>query len=146
MGGMPMWLIVLFLAAQPATTLMTLNVGGGSAGSDLFQVALTETHRLTVTHDSLPIVPPGRLSRTQLDVELAQEEAERIITLAKEADDFAVGCDVVADGTSAVLTVTVDRDTRSVACHNAAEWPQGQRTRALLDAINHHLPDPHKVF
>lgn len=132
---------LLALVAATAQPIVTLSTGGGPPGSDRFTVELLASCSLHVTKESLPMTANGMTKRI-LEKRLSGGDRDEIVRLATTADDFAVGCNGVVDGTKASLAVRgIER-----SCIGASNWPAGARTKRLLRAINRHLTEPMRVY
>ena len=123
------------------TVVLDLRVSGGFLGPE-FVVTLSGSDTLAVTRiDHAAPVPEAWRKQ------LSSSEKQEILRLARQAGDFELGCDQeVPDGTNAVLRLHLPGNgvERQVALCGA--WPSGHQTRALLAAINRHLPSDRKVF
>ena len=134
-------LLSLSFAAHAADrSSMQLHVGGGINGTGPnFSISLRGDGRLRVKRTSLPIVPPGKLSETNQDVRLTKAETASIIRAAEAADDFAIGCTGMPDGVSATLVIQYMGKTTKRECWSSPRWPNGLKTRNLVNQINSHL-------
>lgn len=134
-------LILLLFALSAQAADFALRTGGGLPGSTQFEVVVSGPH-LAITRLSLPITSNG-MTKTSWSVNLAPIIADKLHNLATSASDFRNGCDSVADGTNASLTVS----GKVVAqCTGAAKWPTGPRTVEFLKQLNLQLPKQFQVY
>lgn len=121
-------------------------VGGGVAFTGPnFYVTIHSDGRLKIKQTGMPIVPPGKLTEKTRTFSLTAGEAQALLELAEDADDFTEGCRTVADGTSAGLSV-IDGERKSVrSCSNAAEWPVGCKTRRFMQRLKKNLPSDWEI-
>jgi hypothetical protein len=152
-GGMTRYLLltlaVSLLGSTPVAagdSRLDLFVGGGVAFTGPnFYVTLQRDGGLTVKRTGMPIVPPGKLTETTRSFRISRVEAETLLKLAREADDFTDGCNKVADGTSATLTLIQGKKKSMRKCSHAAEWPIGKKSRRFIDRLNKNLPESWQV-
>ena len=138
-------LMLLAAGAGADPTALELAIWGGPPGAPTFHVSLSSEGHLNVQRRSLPITPDG-LTKTDYATDLDVETTRRILDLAGHADDFTSHCTAaVADGTNAELTVRLNGRERRISCENADEWPKGPHTKALVQAINDQIPEPHRI-
>ena len=115
-------------------------------GEPRFVVELFANGRLRVTREAPPLNDDGHLTKKVIERRISRAKAERILKLAAEANDFAAECGRVADGTSASLLLRKGTKEIHRSCHNADVWPNGKRTRAMLNAINAVVPGEMRVY
>jgi hypothetical protein len=129
-----------FASYAAERTTMLMHIDGGVAGTGPnFMVKLGNGGRLTIRKTSLPIVGSGRLSETNQTIRLTKADAALVIRLAKEADDFAVGCKGVPDGISATLVIKSKGNVTKRECWSGLRWPTGVKTQRLVNELNSHL-------
>jgi hypothetical protein len=126
--------------------LLVLETWGGLPGDASFTVTLDDAHELRVVRKSFPTTKARALTRNHAAVVLSPSQADDLLRLAEAAHDFQSGCNVVADGTNAGLRHRTRSGERRCLCEGARQWPLGRHTRALLDAINGHLPRRYRVY
>jgi hypothetical protein len=115
----------------------------GMPGSARFVVVLGASGLLEVSREGPGT--QGRTVRTE-SLQLEAAVADRLVSLAAEADDFDAECRTAADGTSARLKVLVAGKLVVRTCEMARQWPAGPKTRQFLDRLNKLLPSELNVY
>lgn len=135
------------LIAQTHRRAMILRVGGGPPGSTEFEVRLDDRPLIRVKKSAMPIIPPGKLTEANTEVPITDKELDNLYSLAISATDFSVKSKgLVADGTSAALTIELDGKKTFRNCISSGSWPNGKKTQKFLKRINHHLPEAFQIF
>lgn len=135
------------LIAQTHQRSAILRVGGGPPGSTEFEVRLDDKPIIRAKKSAMPIIPPGKLTETNIEVPITDKELDNLYSLAILATDFGVKSKgLVADGTSAALTIKLDGKTIFRNCISSGSWPNGKKTKKFLKQINRHLPEAFQIF
>jgi len=137
-GTPPYWL-------RPKGPALTLSTWGGPM-SVRFDLKLAFSGDLMVVRHDPPREPSDAPVVRQYKQILPPSAVTQLVELARAADDFASGCMTAADGTNASLEITSPEGTSEQRCMNASHWPQGERTAALLAALNSFLPEIYRVY
>lgn len=136
----------VFVCATAASAAHVVELSTwGAPGDARFDVVVDSSGTLTVTRESFPRTDEG-LTKKTVTKHLSRAQLQKVIKLATDATDFAAGCRAVADGTSASLLVVHDGKETKRSCHNADVWPNGKKSRALLNAINRIVPGEMRVY
>lgn len=137
---MLLFLAVPMSAAHASGDGILLATGGGLPGSPQFFVHLNPAGLLTVERHEMLKDPKST------ELQLSKEQAQALVLLAEESDDFSIGCNSVGDGTSAEMKVVKSGASSIYSCSGARRWPVGPHIRAFIDALNHLLPKEFYVF
>ena len=135
-------------ASQPVAIeeRLEINTGGGITGP-FFTLSLSSSGQLFVKRESLPFAETeSGLSTDTVNKQLTSDETLRLFALAQDITDFDQGCGLVGHGTSARLRLISGSYDTKLECKGAPKWPIGPRTKALLAALNQHLPERLHVF
>ena len=125
---------------------LEINTGGGTTGP-FFALSLSSSGELSVKRVSLPFADTEiGLTTDTATKQLTSAETHRLFSLARGATDFGQGCGLVGHGTSAQLRLESHNYDTKFECDGAPKWPIGPRTKALLTALNQHLPERFHVF
>jgi hypothetical protein len=138
--------VILLCAAAPAEDPRLVLTTWGMPGEPRFVVELFANGKLRVTREAPPLDEEGKLSKKVIERRISRAKADHIFKLAADATDFASGCGRVAGGTSASLLLRNEKKEIHRTCHNADVWPNGKRSRAMLNAINAVVPGDMRVY
>jgi hypothetical protein len=125
--------------AIPAPTPQFELLTWGGPMSARFVVLLRSDGLLRVDRVAL-------LEKQAHEVRLDDKVMEELTLLATRADDFSTDCLAVADGTSALLAITIGGKPIRRLCENARSWPTGPKTSRFLERLNSLIPSDLRVY